>query len=63
MSMPTDRVSASMVRLLKVKLKALIRAKVAMMDTGNATALIRVVRIFLKNMKTAITARIEPMMR
>ena len=46
--------------LLKVKPKARIRAKVAMIEIGRATALISVVRTFPRKMKTARTAKKLP---
>ena len=63
MSRPTERVSASIVMLLKVKPKARISAKVAMIDTGRATALINVVRKFRRKMNTARTAKKLPRIR
>ena len=60
---PTERVRASIVMLLKVNPKARIRAKVAMIEIGRATALISVVRTLPRKMKTARIAKSEPRIR
>jgi len=46
--------------LLNVKPKALISANVEMTETGRATALIKVVRTFLRKIKTARMAKRLP---
>jgi uncharacterized membrane protein YqhA len=56
-TMPTIRVSASMVMLFSVKPMAAISAKVEMMDVGMATAAISVVRMFARKMKMMMAAK------
>ena len=56
--MESDRASIDM--LLKVKSKAFMIAKVDTTDVGIASALINVVRIFLKKMRTAKIAKKPP---
>ncbi len=62
-TMPTIRVSASMVIWLSVKPMAAIRAKVEMMDVGMAMAAISVVRMLARNMKMMMAAKKLPSIR
>ena len=60
MRMPMERERASIVMLLKVKPKAFMMAKVAMMEVGMARALIIVLRQFRKKRSTARIAKMPP---
>ena len=62
-TMPTINVSASMVIWLRVNPIAAIRAKVEMIEVGMATAAISVVRIFARNRKMMIDAKMLPSIR
>ena len=59
-SMPTERERASMLMLLKVKLKAFMIANVAIMDVGMARALISVILTLFRNSNTASAAKKPP---
>ena len=60
MSRPMERVSASMVTMLKVKPSAFITANVPMMAVGSATADTSVERTLRRKMRTTTTARMPP---
>ena len=62
-TMPTIRVSASMVIWFSVNPMAAIRAKVEMMEVGMATAAISVVRMFARKMKMMMAAKMLPSIR
>ena len=62
-TMPTIRVSASIVIWLSEKPNAAMAAKAAMMETGIARAAIKVERKFQRKMKTIIAAKIAPRTR
>ena len=63
MTMPTDRVSASIVSMLSVKPMYQTSAKVAMIEVGMAMAAIIVERRLPRNSQTTKAARIEPTIR
>ena len=62
-TMPTIRVSASMVIWLSVNPMAAISAKVEMMEVGMAMAAISVVRMLARNMKMMMEAKKLPSIR
>ena len=63
MTMPTDRVSASIVIELRVKPMYQTSPKVATIEVGMAIAEIVVERTFIKNSMTTSAARIDPTTR
>ena len=63
MTMPTESVSASMVSMLSVKPMYQMRAKVAMIDVGMATAAMIVERRLPRNSRTTPAASSEPTIR
>ncbi len=62
-TMPTIRVSASMVIWLSVKPMAAISAKVEMIEVGMAMAAISVVRMLARNRKMMMAAKKLPSIR
>ncbi|HEX8852938.1 MAG TPA: efflux RND transporter permease subunit [Pyrinomonadaceae bacterium] len=63
MTMPTIRVSASIVMLLSVKSINSMRPNVAMIEVGIAMAAMKVERKLHRKMKTTMAARMPPSMR
>ncbi len=62
-TIPTMRVSASMVIWFRSKPMAAINANVEMMEVGMATAEIKVVRMLARKAKTMAAARMLPSIR
>ena len=63
MTMPTESVNASSVRLLSVKPMYLMMANAAMMEVGIERAAISVARMFARKKNTTTAARMPPTIR